>query len=1704
MPNRSKRNLDDFDPNKSDSDDLNYDEAEARPARKRPKKSQSKKSSKKRRHAGYGGGSSDDITDDDDMSEGSFEDFDDEEEEPERDPITGRPRRQATKQRPKYEESDDEAEEDFIESSEEEKHPSKTPSKSKSKSKGSSLLVKLALPKGGATPYRNTRARSGSRGLGRGATPDFQATPGTRRSSRIAHDDSETFVALSTSGHHADIIRPGSQSLSPEGPSKRPVRGGKGLKGPVPSVIQEEEDEGSFPNEHRSSQFDQAVQDSSDVEMQAKDEAEAASTYEGQDIENKDDLNVDLDENRANEEASGATAHDENDDDDDDEDDDEPIFSRSRASRAGRDTVPELQQAQPDANASDGDESPLKSRRATRSSQNQRKPAVEESSDFEPNPEEEEGDEDVSGSEGSSRRKGRQRNEEEDDRSAGRRSHRLKDKSRSSTRNRRGSDSEANSDGVDAAEEAEELAEELEELRSGRKRPARTEIIYEKPTRRARKTVDYRIMRPDLAFPTEETEPAAESTPTRRGRGGGGGGWQRSLFSTYGPFGGAGGPPPLFGGPHNSTATGGVDSDSSDDEGMQRPRGAGASVGGAGMLPSMFGDAAQGLSGTPVNLGKVKDKQTLADADPLGVDQNVNFGSVGGLDEHINQLKEMVSLPLLYPEIFTRFHVTPPRGVLFHGPPGTGKTLLARALASSVSSQGRKVTFYMRKGADALSKWVGEAERQLRLLFEEARRTQPSIIFFDEIDGLAPVRSSKQEQIHASIVSTLLALMDGMDGRGQVIVIGATNRPDSIDPALRRPGRFDREFYFPLPGTEGRRKIIDIHTKGWNPPLESSFKDQLAEVTKGYGGADLRALCTEAALNAVQRRYPQIYSSNEKLVIDPASINVTARDFMISVKKIVPSSERSTSSGASPLPKIIEPLLRQPLAEIKAILADILPPKKRLTALEEAHYEDAQDDGGFFREKMLQEFERSRVFRPRLLLRGQPGMGQQYLAAALLNHFEGLHVQSFDLSVLLSDSTRSPEAAVVQLFAEVRRHKPSVIYIPNVNTWYQTLTGSTISTFLGMLRSLSPSEPVLVLGVLENDGDEPADSAIVRDLFGFSRKGRYELGRPQHPWRHEFFSNLINYIQMAPKDFPDPVNRKKRKLETLPIAPPPPPIKPQISKEELKAQRRKDRQTLNLLKLRIQPVMDQIRLKYKRFRTGIVDDSQIKYLFEDENPEIITSDLPQEQRQQHLLFRPYEKGQDENGVPGLLEVASNKFFYNLEIVTIEKRLSNGFYKRPRDFLADIKRLAKDARNSGDQDRTLKANEMLANVEVDIGLIETSDPAFVAECEQVYAREKEREKQKAEKAQKAAAAEENPFFPRKRLDEQGSSSEQQSSGPVVLGEPIPGTSNLNPTTPSRPPFKTTSTSLSNGYLEGDSSHDSTTRYGQSNGSSGATHGDGDTHMTDSEEGQRTGPHTQQTDSNRSTQYSQPSYSGHDQQAQAHSSQKPAIPNWLQPSGQSTQNTPRSQKSALTMMPPGSQIDDFVNDASTTPSEKKTSDHSNRSSGPFFNTQSSNGLYVHVQRGDGPDFTALPDRTSGDSQLPDTQEMAFSQTSIPSSQQSQPRSQQGSQPPVPPFNAPHRHAASGSISSILNQSDQRGQLILDDEYIRELHDQLTERTSGCSVEQLEQINTALMDCIWRERGEWNRTKVGREVSQVFEEVMRDILEMQEVLPESLPLE
>uniref|UniRef100_H2ZY34 ATPase family AAA domain containing 2B n=1 Tax=Latimeria chalumnae TaxID=7897 RepID=H2ZY34_LATCH len=322
---------------------------------------------------------------------------------------------------------------------------------------------------------------------------------------------------------------------------------------------------------------------------------------------------------------------------------------------------------------------------------------------------------------------------------------------------------------------------------------------------------------------------------------------------------------------------------------------------------------------------RVKVGASLADVDPMNLDTSVRFDSVGGLSHHIHALKEMVVFPLLYPEVFEKFKIQPPRGCLFYGPPGTGKTLVARALANECSQGDRKVSFFMRKGADCLSKWVGESERQLRLLFDQAYLMRPSIIFFDEIDGLAPVRSSRQDQIHSSIVSTLLALMDGLDNRGEIIVIGATNRLDSIDPALRRPGRFDREFLFNLPDQKARKHILQIHTRDWNPKLTDAFLEELAEKCVGYCGADIKALCTEAALVALRRRYPQIYGSSQKLQLDVSSIVLSAQDFYYAMKNIVPASQRAVMSCGHALSPLMRPLLENTFTKILAVLHRVFP-----------------------------------------------------------------------------------------------------------------------------------------------------------------------------------------------------------------------------------------------------------------------------------------------------------------------------------------------------------------------------------------------------------------------------------------------------------------------------------------------------------------------------------------------------------------------------------------------------------------------------------------------------------------------------------------------------------------------------------------------------------------------------------------------------------
>jgi ATPase family AAA domain-containing protein 2 len=1551
MPSRGlKRTLEEVAQAEDSNDDDYDDRAPGLSKKARSSRSRRREKPQKKKRTRYRGSEVESDEDDlDSEDEVSMESSEAEEEKVETN-ENGRPVRRAVKKAITYEESDSPPDEPLSDS-EDDDHLQPTPVKKGRRS----LIVKLktsstpmSTP---APPSRTTRNRSTSIGFNQRPTSSSSNPRGTRRSRRLSHDEEEPLVAMTDSGHHVKIVREGSKETETAPP--RPTRGGKGIKYPSKSTIDEEPESGSALEIMASQEvMESDPQTQGDAEEPLPKLVSDLHDLEGEVASIADDHAVVLDTDDDDRPEAKAA------DDDAEEEDDQPVTGRRTRTSAKRKANSPVAESQGSGRRLTRGN--LRGGEPSRESQSKRRKTQEESSDFDPQDELEKDVEMSESSASDASRKASQRRAGSDS-SHGRRSNRLRRKAAS----RQSPESDS----------ADQLAAELEELkRDGkrRQRPARHEISFEpRGTRNAGKKPNYDLMR---GLPTLDEDEDAAPTASQKARrpGAGGSGW-RSLFSTYGPFGGAG-IGSILGGPGGAGPSGDVDSDSSDDEVMKRPRPVGGAVGmtptsafppGFGMFPPalpLTSDPLQAPTGTPANLGKVKDKQALADADPLGVDQHVTFDGVGGLQHHIEQLKEMVSLPLLYPEIFMRFHITPPRGVLFHGPPGTGKTLLARALASSVSSQGKKVTFYMRKGADALSKWVGEAEKQLRLLFDEARKNQPSIIFFDEIDGLAPVRSSKQEQIHASIVSTLLALMDGMDGRGQVIVIGATNRPDSVDPALRRPGRFDREFYFPLPDIDGRRAILDIHTKGWNPPLDPAIKDELAVLTKGYGGADLRALCTEAALNAVQRRYPQIYKSNEKLLIDPTTIEVKPKDFMISVKKMVPSSERSASSGASSLPPTIEPLLRTPLAAIKILVAEILPQKKRLSALEEAQYQDSVDEHGFAREKMQQTFEASRVFRPRLLIEGKPGLGQGYLAAALLSHFEGLHVQSLDLATLLGDTASSPEATIIRLFAEVKMHKPSVIYIPNIQLWYRTVPGLVISTFKGLLRSLKPSDPIMLLGVLEkdDDGDDPQD--IIRDLFGYSKKNQFELGLPDHAARREFFTPVMDYVKTSPTQFPDPDNRVKRPIETLAIAPPEPEKAPApLSKEELKVQKRRDRQTLNLLKIKLQPIMDQIRLKHKKFRNPVIDDSQIRYLFDEADPVTLTSDLDTEHLRAHASFRPFERGKDPHGVEGIVDQANEKFYYNLETVVIEKRLSNGYYKRPKDFLADIKRLAKDAKTIGDEERLLRANELVTNVEVDVGMIEMTEPAFIQECERVYQRELSRVQEATEKARKEAEArgEMPPPAVNYNMAPVGASEPSTTTtsmgGPITLGEPMPNGRSIfgraDPTTPSRPPSH--STVMTNGDHAPNGSNEAQNKPNSHNSGHEADV-EGDTPMDGTNDSH---PNSHQHSNGTGKTHTNSSFGQSAQPLPLHSHTAPS----QQLRKESGLSAPLSQTDVLTPMARDSQAADYQNDASTT---QTTS--GKRQSNP------SSGEREHGTQESGPNLYLFDERRSaGGSQIPSTQ-------------------------------------------------------------------------------------------------------------------------------------
>jgi len=265
----------------------------------------------------------------------------------------------------------------------------------------------------------------------------------------------------------------------------------------------------------------------------------------------------------------------------------------------------------------------------------------------------------------------------------------------------------------------------------------------------------------------------------------------------------------------------------------------------------------------------------------------VTYEEIGGMKEQIKRLREIVELPMRHPEVFARLGIEPHSGILMYGPPGTGKTLIAKALASE-----SEANFFIINGPEIMNKYYGETEARLRDIFKEAKESSPSIIFIDEIDAIAPKREEAFGDVEKRVVAQLLALMDGMQERGQVIVLGATNRPESLDPALRRPGRFDREIEIGVPNAEGRLEILQIHTRGM--PLDDGINlQELASELHGYTGADIKALCREAAMKALRRYLPEIDLEGDK--ISPEVLEqmvITTRDFRDGIKEIVPTAMR--------------------------------------------------------------------------------------------------------------------------------------------------------------------------------------------------------------------------------------------------------------------------------------------------------------------------------------------------------------------------------------------------------------------------------------------------------------------------------------------------------------------------------------------------------------------------------------------------------------------------------------------------------------------------------------------------------------------------------------------------------------------------------------------------------------------------------------------
>ncbi|MEM0287290.1 MAG: CDC48 family AAA ATPase [Nitrososphaerota archaeon] len=421
-----------------------------------------------------------------------------------------------------------------------------------------------------------------------------------------------------------------------------------------------------------------------------------------------------------------------------------------------------------------------------------------------------------------------------------------------------------------------------------------------------------------------------------------------------------------------------------------------------------------------------------------GVPQ-VTYEDIGGLKDEIQKIREMVELPLRHPELFERLGIEAPKGVLLYGPPGTGKTLLAKAVANETNAH-----FISISGPEIMSKFYGESEARLREIFKEAKEKSPTIIFIDEIDSIAPKREEVTGEVERRVVSQLLSLMDGLEGRGKVVVIAATNRPNALDPALRRPGRFDREIEIKVPDKKGRLEILQIHTRHM-PLLNDVDLEKLASVTHGYVGADLEYLCKEAAMKTLRRHLPEIKLEEEK--IPPETLNklqVSMADFEEALKEITPSAMR-------------EVYLETPEVRWTEI-GGLEQVKKELQEAVEwpMKYPEAYKRLGYSIPKGI-------------LLYGPSGTGKTLLAKAVATESSANFI-SVRGPELLSKWVGESEKAVREVFRKARQAAPCIIFFDEVDA---------LAPIRGVSSDSMVTERVVSQLLTELDGIQPLSGVVV-------------------------------------------------------------------------------------------------------------------------------------------------------------------------------------------------------------------------------------------------------------------------------------------------------------------------------------------------------------------------------------------------------------------------------------------------------------------------------------------------------------------------------------------------------------------------------------------------------------------------------------------------